>query len=149
MNRRAAEHAEARVPENRVSESVIGAATEVHKTLGPGLLESAHESCLCRELYLRGISLERQKALPVAYKGHLADCGYPLDLLVEGLVMVEVKTVEKLLPIHEAQLLTYLRLCGLRLGLVINLAAPLLTRGVRRVVLRLPDDSSAPSASLR
>ncbi len=113
---------------------IIAAAIEVHKHLGPGLLESAYEECLCRELALRGVPFERQVPLPVEYKGVKLDCGYRLDLLVWGEIIVEIKAVEKLEPIHEAQLLTYLRLKGLRLGLLINFNVPYLKEGIRRLV---------------
>ena len=96
--------------------TIIGAAIEVHEALGPGLLESAYEECLCRELTLRRVRFERQHHLPVEYKGLRLDCGYRLDLVVAGLVVVELKTVEKLLDIHRAQVLTYLRLGGYKLG---------------------------------
>jgi len=139
MHRRDAENAEGTIRENRVSEAVIGAAIQVHRHLGPGLLESAYEACLCRELELRGISFEGQKPLPVEYKGESVDCGYRLDLVVEGLVIVEIKAVDALLPIHQAQLLTYLRLTGLRLGLLLNFNVPVLTQGIRRVVVGLPE----------
>jgi GxxExxY protein len=122
---------------NRVTGTVIGAAIEVHRALGPGLLESAYEECLCRELSLRKIPFERQRSLPVKYKGVSLDCGYRLDLLVADQVVVEVKAVEKLLPIHEAQLLTYLRLGGWKAGLLLNFNVPALKRGIRRLVLGL------------
>src|SRR5579859_7887692 len=98
--------------DNDVTHEIIGAAIEVHRTLGPGLLESAYEECLARELVVRGIGFERQRATPVEYKGIQLDCGYRVDLLVESLVVVEIKAVETILPVHEAQLLTYLRLGG-------------------------------------
>ena len=120
---------------NRVTEGIIGAAMEVHRRLGPGLLESAYQQCLCRELEVRGIHFERERPLPLEYKGVRCECGYRLDLLVEGEVVVEVKSVEVLAPIHEAQLLTYLRLGGWRVGLLINFNVPLLKEGVRRKVL--------------
>jgi GxxExxY protein len=114
---------------------MIGAAIEVHKALGAGLLESAYEQCLCRELSLQGIPFERQVALPVEYKGLRLECGYKLDILVGGLVIVELKAVEQLAPIHTAQLLTYLRLSGLWLGLLINFHVPRLKDGgIERVV---------------
>lgn len=122
---------------NRVTGTVIGAAIEVHRALGPGLLESAYEECLCRELSLRKIPFERQRSLPVKYKGVALDCGYRLDLLVADQVVVEVKAVEKLLPIHEAQLLTYLRLGGWKVGLLLNFNVPVLKQGIRRLVLGL------------
>lgn len=120
---------------NEISEQIIGAAIEVHKALGPGLLESAYEDCLCRELTLRNISFERQKLLPVEYKGMKVDCGYRLDLLVSGSVVVEIKAVETIVPIHEAQLLTYLKLGGWKLGLLINFNVPVLKDGIRRRIL--------------
>jgi GxxExxY protein len=134
---------------NEITEVVIGAAIEVHRELGPGLLESSYEECLCRELTLRGVSFERQVPLPVFYKGAELDCGYRLDLVVENKVIVEIKAVESLLPIHEAQLLTYLRLGDKRLGLLINFNVPLLKSGIKRIVHKLPESSSAPSAPLR
>ena len=120
---------------NAITEQVIGAAIEVHKALGPGLLESAYEECLCRELALRGIPFERQRPLPVEYKGTKLDCGYRLDLVVAGAVIVEIKAVEIIEPIHEAQLLTYLKLGGWKLGLLINFNVPVLKEGIRRRIL--------------
>jgi GxxExxY protein len=124
---------------NQVTEAIIGAAIEVHKALGPGLLESAYEECLCRELELRDVAYQRQVALPVAYKGVELDCGYRLDVLVENLVVVEIKTVEVVLPIHEAQLLTYLKLGEWQVGLIINFNVPLLKQGIFRRVLGLKE----------
>lgn len=120
---------------NRITEQIIGAAIEVHKAIGPGLLESAYEECLCRELVLRHIPFERQTPLPVEYKGARLDCGYRLDLLVAGAVVVEIKAVEAIQPIHEAQLLTYLKLGGWKLGLLINFNVPVLRDGIRRRIL--------------
>ena len=120
---------------NRVTEQIIGAAIEVHKALGPGLLESAYEECLCHELALRSVAFERQRPLPVEYKGTRLDCGYRLDLLVAGSVVVEIKAVECIEPIHEAQLLTYLRLGGWRVGLLLNFNVPVLKDGIRRRIL--------------
>jgi len=122
---------------NELTEKIIGAAIEVHRTLGPGLMESAYAECLCRELALQGIPFEREKTLPVEYKGVKLDCGYRFDLLVAGSVVVELKAVEELLPIHEAQLLTYLRLGGWKVGLLINFNVPVLTKGVKRMVNNL------------
>jgi GxxExxY protein len=99
---------------------ILGAAIEVHKQLGPGLLESTYQACLCHELELRGISFECQKPLPLEYKGIRLECGYRIDLLVAGSVIVEIKSVEGLAPIHEAQLLTYLKLTGIKVGFLIN-----------------------------
>lgn len=132
---------------NALSSAVIGAAIAVHRTLGPGLLESAYEQCLAHELALRQIPCERQKPLPVAYKGIRLDCGYRLDFLVADLVVVEVKAVEALLPIHQAQLLSYLKLGGWKLGLLINFHAPLLREGIKRVVLGLEEGPKAVATS--
>lgn len=117
--------------ENDISGEIIGAAIEVHKHLGPGLLESAYEECLCRELDLRGIDFIRQVPLPLNYKNQKLDCGYRLDLLVEDTVIVELKTGEALAPIHEAQMLTYLKLRDIRLGLIFNFNVHL---AIRRLV---------------
>ncbi len=118
-----------------VSRQVIGCAIEVHRVLGPGLLESAYESCLCHELSQHGIKFERQVPVPVIYKGLQLDCAYRLDLVVNGRLIVEIKTVEKLLPVHTAQVLTYLRLTGIRAGLLMNFHTEALRTGMKRVVL--------------
>ena len=112
---------------------IIGAAIEVHRALGPGLLESAYEECLCHELHLRGLAFERQVDLPASYKGVSLSCGYKIDLLVKNEVILELKTVEHILPVHEAQLLTYLKLLNKQVGLLINFNTPLLTRGIKRI----------------
>lgn len=119
---------------NRITEAVIGAAMAVHRELGPGLLESTYEACLAYELIERGLAVERQKELPVMYRGVKLDCGYRIDLLVEGAVVVELKAVERLEPIHEAQLLSYLKLSGCKVGLLINFNVRVLTHGIRRLV---------------
>jgi GxxExxY protein len=116
-----------------LTSKVISAAIEVHRSLGPGLLESAYEGCLCHELDLRGINYERQKDLPVEYKGVKLECGYRLDIVVAGQLVVELKACDALEPIHEAQLLTYLKLTGLKIGLLINFNVPLLRLGIRRI----------------
>src|SRR5579871_3783012 len=103
-----------------LTEGVIGAAIEVHRGLGPGLLESAYEECLCHELHLRGISFERQVPLPVEYKGIKLDCGYRMDVVVENAVVLELKCVERVLPVHQAQLMTYLKITQKPVGFVIN-----------------------------
>lgn len=121
-----------------LSRQIIGAAIDVHRILGPGLLESAYEACLCQELSLRGIAFESQVPLPIEYKGIQLDCGYRLDILVDKLVIVELKAVEALEPIHEAQVLTYLRLSKLWLGLLINFNVPVLKSGVKRMVNGTP-----------
>ncbi len=118
-----------------VTDLIIRSAIEVHRTLGPGLLESAYEECLCYELTLNGMPLERQKSLPLTYKGLRLDCGYRMDIVVAECVVVELKCVEKILPIHEAQLLTYLKLSGLRTGLVLNFHTHVLKDGIKRLVL--------------
>ena len=120
------------------SEQVIGACIEVHRGLGPGLLASAYDECLAHELDLRGLRFERQRSIPVEYKGVTLACGYRADLIVEELLVVEVKAVERLLPVHEAQLLTYLRLMGLPVGLLINFHAETVKRGLRRLSLKNP-----------
>ena len=121
---------------NDITEAVIGAAIVVHKDLGPGLLESAYEACLAYELAEKGLKIERQKGLPLKYRGVLLDCGYRLDLLVENQVIVEVKAVEKIELIHEAQLLSYLKLSKCQLGLLINFNVEILKNGIRRLVNR-------------
>ncbi len=121
--------------ENEISHAVIGAAIEVHRALGPGLLESAYEECLCRELSLRHMPFVRQLPLPVDYKGVRVDCSYRLDLLVASSVVVEIKAVSALEPIHEAQLLTYMKLGQWKLGLLINFNVPALKCGIRRMIL--------------
>lgn len=118
-----------------LTEQIIGACIEVHRALGPGLLESAYEAALCHELKLRGVPFEKQVALPVTYKGTKLDCGYRLDLVVANLVLVELKSVETLERIHEAQLLTYLKLGGYKVGLLINFNVPMLKDGIIRRVL--------------
>lgn len=119
-----------------LTERVIGAAIEVHRALGPGLLESAYEECLCHELHLRGINFARQVSLPVQYKGVNLDCGYRLDLIVEDVLVLEIKCLEHVLPVHEAQVLTYLKMTGKRVGLILNFNVSVLTRGgvVRKVL---------------
>jgi GxxExxY protein len=118
---------------------VIGAAIEVHRTIGPGLLESAYTQCLCYELALRKLSFESELSLPVLYKGLKLDCGYRLDLVVAGAVVVDVKAVERLAPVHEAQHLTYLRMGGWKAGLLINFNVPRLRDGIVRRVLGLDE----------
>ena len=105
---------------NELSSKIIGAAIEVHKALGPGLLESVYEECLCHELGLQGISFDRQRSLPVQYKGNKLDIGYRLDIVVDNRIILELKSCDKIEPIHNAQLLTYLKLSGLNLGLLLN-----------------------------
>jgi GxxExxY protein len=118
-----------------LTEKIISAAIEVHRHLGPGLLESAYEECLCHELYLREVPFERQKALPLDYKGIKLNCGYRMDLVVDSKVVVELKCVDKILPVHEAQMLTYLRLANVKVGLIINFYTKVLKNGTKRLVL--------------
>jgi len=120
---------------NEITSAIIGAAIEVHRQLGPGLLESAYLECLSRELVLRGIRFEREKPLPLEYKGVRLECGYRLDLLVAGCVVVEIKSLEALAPVHDAQLLTYLRLGGWRVSLLINFNVAVLKNGIHRKIL--------------
>ena len=124
---------------DQISHRIIGAAIEVHRHLGPGLLESAYQSCLVFELRQLGVKLEEQKPLPVVYKQVKLDCGYRLDLIVEDEIIVEIKAIEKLLPIHEAQLLSYLRLAKKRVGLLMNFHVPVLKNGMKRIVNEFPD----------
>ena len=121
--------------QNDLTGRIIGAAIEVHKALGPGLLESAYEECLCRELDLKELSYERQKELPIEYKGVKLECGYRLDVVVFGKVILELKACENMEPIHEAQLLTYLKLTNIKVGLLINFNVPVLKDGIKRVVI--------------
>ncbi|MEW6096515.1 MAG: GxxExxY protein [bacterium] len=122
---------------NQITEKIIGAAIEIHRILGHGLLESAYEECLCYELPERGLHFRKQVELPVIYKGIRLNCGYRIDLLVEEKVIVELKTVEQILPIHEAQLLTYLKMMDKRLGLLINFNVPVLRDGIKRIANKL------------
>ncbi len=118
-----------------LTEQIIGAAIQVHRELGPGLLESAYETCLCHELSLSNLKVDRQKVIPITYKGILLDAGYRLDLVVEDQVIVEIKAVSELLPVHEAQLLSYLKQVGGGRGLLINFNVKLLKHGLRRLVV--------------
>ena len=122
-------------PRDPLSEKVIGFAIDVHRGLGPGLLESAYEECLCFELRSHAIPFRRQAPLPVIYKSVTLDCAYRMDIVVEDRLVVEVKTVEKLLPIHDAQLLTYLKLSAIHVGLLLNFNTPVLKNGIKRLVL--------------
>lgn len=120
--------------DNKLTDKIIGCAIEVHRELGPGLLESAYEECLCRELAIQNIKFARQVPIPVEYKGIKLDCGFRIDLVVESEVVIEIKSVEQLQPIHEAQLLTYLKLSGLRIGLLLNFNEMTLKSGIKRLV---------------
>jgi len=126
---------------DKISHRIIGAAIEVHRHLGPGLLESAYQSCLAFELKQLGLKVEEQKPLPVVYKQVKLDCGYRLDMVVEDEIIVEIKAIEKLLPIHDAQLLSYLRLAKKRVGLLMNFHVPVLKNGLKRIVNEFPDSA--------
>lgn len=119
---------------DRITEKIIGCAIEVHKGLGPGLLESAYEECLCYELEQRGLKFERQVSLPVVYKDVKLDCGYRMDIVIENSIIVEVKAVENLIPVHDAQLLSYLKLYNKKVGLLMNFHVPILKKGLKRIV---------------
>ncbi len=123
------------IENNKLTEQIIGAAIQVHRELGPGLLESTYEACLYYELSLNGLKLEKQKAIPIFYKGIRLDVGYRLDLVVEDLVIVEIKSISELLPIHEAQLLSFLKQMGGGIGLLINFNVKLLKQGIRRLII--------------
>jgi GxxExxY protein len=131
--------------ENEITEKVIGAAIEVHRHLGPGLLESAYEECVCYELSRLGVKFQRQVHLPIDYKGLHLDCAYRLDLLVEDLVIVEMKALEEVLPIHKSQLLTYLRAANKRVGLLINFNVQALKDGISRIVNEYTGPALPPS----
>jgi GxxExxY protein len=137
VNRGGAE-AQSEFLHRELTEAIIGAAIEVHRHLGPGLLESAYEECFCHELTLRKIKFERQLTLPVTYKGVNLDCGYRIDLLIENLVIIELKCVEKLQPVHDAQLLTYMKLASKEVGIIFNFHTEVLTRGgvIRKALSR-------------
>lgn len=119
---------------NELSSRIIGAAIEVHKTLGPGLLESAYEECLCYDLEERGIAFERQLPITITYKDHAVNCSYRIDILVEDAIVIELKAVDRIEPIHKAQLLTYMKLSEKKLGLLINFNVSLLKEGIIRLV---------------
>jgi len=119
---------------NALTSNVIGAAIEVHRALGPGLLESIYEECLCHEFSLRGLRYKRQQPLPIVYKNKTLDCGFRLDLVVEDQLILELKSCEKIEQIHRAQLMTYLKLSGLKLGLLLNFNVPAMREGIVRIV---------------
>ena len=118
-----------------LTETIIGSAIEVHRVLGPGIFESAYEECFCYELSLRSVDFQRQVILPIDYKGHNLDCGYRIDVLVDNTVVVELKVVEKILPVHKAQLLTYMKLSDKSVGLLLNFNEAVLKDGIIRMVL--------------
>ncbi len=121
--------------EEQLTDQVIGSAIEVHRELGPGLLESAYEECLCHELHLRGLEFRRQVPIPVVYKKIKLDCGYKADVIVDDKIILELKATETINPVHEAQLLTYLKLTGIRVGLLLNFHVPVMKNGIKRRVL--------------
>lgn len=129
----------------RLASVVVDALFTVHCELGPGLLESAYEMALCRELSLRGVSFERQKSLPINNRGASPDCGYRIDVLVADSIILELKAVESLLPIHQAQLFTYLKLTRCHLGFLVKFNVRLIKSGIKRVVRNIPDETPAPS----
>ena len=131
---------------DRVTHKIIAAAMAVHRAIGPGLLESAYQACLAMEFSESGLRFVEQVDLPITYRGRTLDCGYRLDFVVEDAVIVEIKSVEALAPIHQAQLLSYLRMSNRRVGLLINFNVPILKNGLKRVVNQFP---SATSASRR
>ena len=122
---------------NHLSSETIGAAIEVHRNLGPGLLESAYESCLSWELRQRGFDVEKQVPVPIRYKGLTLDEGYRIDLLVEGKLLLELKSIDKVQPIHMAQVLTYLKMTGLKMALILNFNVLLMRSGIKRIVNQL------------
>ena len=134
---------------NKTTKTIIGAAIEVHRHLGPGLLELAYEGCLCEELLSRNIPFKRQVPLPVTYKGKRLEIGYRIDILVNDEVVVEIKAVESIQPIHEAQVLTYMKLGDWKVGLILNFNVAILIKGIKRLVYNLEEQNSAFSASLR
>jgi GxxExxY protein len=134
---------------NAVTEQIIGAAMEVHRGIGPGLLESAYEACLTHELRERGFLVEQQKPLPVIYKGVRLDCGYRLDIVVNESVIVEITAVEKLTTVHDAQLLSYLRLLNCRVGLLLNFHCTMLKNGIRRIVNDFPISANSAISAVK
>ncbi len=129
---------------NKITEIIIGVAIGIHKALGPGLLESAYEACMVYDLTQAGLRVEQQKSLPVVYREVKLECGYRLDLLVEKEVIVEIKSIEKFLPIHKAQLMSYLKLADCKVGLLINFNVEILKNGIQRVVNNFPDSLRPP-----
>jgi len=132
-----------------ITRRIIGAAIEVHRRLGPGLLESAYEACLAYELRQLGLKVEEQRPLPVVYRDVKLDCGYRLDLLVEDCVIIEIKAVDRLAPIHDAQLLSYLKLSDKRVGLLINFHVRVLKNGLKRIVNEFPDSAVSASSAVK
>ena len=133
--------------DKELSDAIIGAAIEIHRSLGPGLLEAVYEECLARELTLRMIPFERQKPIPLVYKDLKLECGYRLDFLVRNRIIVEIKSIEAIAPVHESVMLTYLRLSQSPLGLLINFNVPILKDGIRRFVWRYQEKDNAETPS--
>ena len=131
---------------DRITKAIIGCAIDIHRALGPGLLESAYEACLVFDLAAKGFKVEQQKPLPVIYKGVKLDCGYRMDLVVDGEVVIELKSVDGLMPIHKAQLLSYLKLSKCMAGLLINFNVKILKDGIQRIVNKLPESPRSPRA---
>ncbi len=135
-----------------LTHQIIGAAIEVHREMGPGLLENVYEECLCYELSAKGLSFERQKPIPVVYRGVKLDCGYRADIVVCNRVIIEIKAIAAIAPIHDAVVLTYLRLSGCKIGLLINFHSPVLKDGVRRYVWKYDQvaqsEETAPSEEI-
>ena len=129
---------------NKITETIIGVAINIHRALGTGLLESAYEACMVYDLIQVGMKVEQQKPLPVVYRGVKLECGYRLDLMIENEVVVEIKSIDKLLPIHKAQLMSYLKLADCKVGLLINFNVEILKDGIQRVVNNFPDSPRPP-----
>ena len=129
---------------NKITETIIGVAINIHRALGTGLLESAYEACMVYDLIQVGMKVEQQKPLPVVYRGVKLECGYRLDLMIENEVIVEIKSIDKLLPIHKAQLMSYLKLADCKVGLLINVNVEILKSGIQRVVNNFPDSLRPP-----
>lgn len=129
---------------NKITETILGVAINIHRALGPGLLESTYEACMVYDLSQTGLRVEQQKSLPVVYRGVKLECGYRLDLMIETEVIVEIKSIEKLLPIHKAQLMSYLKLSGCKVGLLINFNVEVLKDGIQRVVNNFPGSPHSP-----
>ena len=134
---------------DQITRRIIGAAIEVHRHIGPGLLESAYEACMAYELKQLGFRVEQQKPLPVLYKEVKLDCGYRLDLVVEDAIILEVKAIEQLAPIHDAQLLSYLRISGMMVGLLMNFHVRVLKNGIKRIVNEFPDSAFSASSAVK
>ena len=134
---------------DQITRKIIGAAINVHRALGPGLLESTYEACLAYELVQLGFSIDRQKELPVRYRGATIDCGYRLDLFVEGEIIVEVKAVDQLLPVHQAQVMSYLRMSGLHVGLLLNFNVRVLKQGLKRIVNEFPRSAFSATSAVK